>query len=213
MYFKNRSDAGKQLAQQLQNYRFHHDVVVVALARGGVVPGFEISQSLDVPLDIIAPRKIGAPGNSELAVGAVTQSGEPVFDKQIMRSLGLTVDDVWKTVEQEQKEASRRREVYRADQEPLQFANKVVIIVDDGIATGATMRAAVTTVRYNNPEKIIIAVPICPPRVKAELEEEVNAVVALVTPEHFGGIGAFYKDFEQVDDVTVIAYMQDAKNP
>ena len=213
MYFEDRKDAGKQLAEKLHAYTGREDVIVIALPRGGVVTGFEVAQALKVPLDCVMPRKIGAPGRQELAVGAITQKGEPLFNDEVMEKLSLSPDDVWHVVEQEKKEAQRRLRVYRGDRDAVNLSGKTVIVVDDGMATGSTMRAALVTIKHHNPEKIIVAVPVAPRDVLNEIKKEVGEVVCLHVPTYFGGIGAFYRSFEQVDDEAVVALVQRAQVP
>ncbi|MDZ4150301.1 phosphoribosyltransferase, partial [Methylicorpusculum sp.] len=163
MRFVDRADAGKKLAQYLSGYANNLEALVIALPRGGVVTGFEIAQTLHIPLDVVVTRKIGAPGQPELAVGALTQEGEPLFNASLMRELGLTADDVAPIIAQEKKEAQRRLALYRFERGQLDLKDKVVIVTDDGVATGATMRAALATIRAQKPQKIILAIPVCPP--------------------------------------------------
>ena len=199
MRFKDRADAGRQLAHQLLQYKDSPDVMVVALPRGGVVTGFEIAQALGVPLDIVVPRKIGAPGQPELAVGALTEEGVPLLNELLIKKLGISDVDVRFTIEEEKKEAQRRLLLYRGDRNPLNLKGKIVILVDDGIATGATMRAAIATVRVRGAKKIIVAVPVSSPEILNEIGQEVDSVICLHTPEVFWGVSAFYNEPQKLD--------------
>ncbi|PKN03244.1 phosphoribosyltransferase [Candidatus Dependentiae bacterium HGW-Dependentiae-1] len=208
MRFIDRADAGKKLAQYLSGYVKNPDAVVIALPRGGVVTGFEIARMLHISLDIVVTRKIGAPGQPELAVGALTQEGEPLFNASLMRDLGLTADDVAVIIAQEKKEAQRRLALYRPEREQLDLKDKIVIVTDDGVATGATMRAALVTIRGHNPKKIVLAIPVCPPAELEALRVLVDEVVCLYSPETFWGVGAFYDQFDQVTDAQVVSLMR-----
>ena len=210
MRFNDRADAGRQLAQQLLQYKDSPDVMVIALPRGGVVTGFEIAHTLGVPLDIVVPRKIGAPGQPELAVGALTEEGEPLLNELLMKKLGISTIDILSTIQEERKEAQRRLRLYRGDRKPLNLKDKTVILVDDGIATGSTMRAAIATVRVRGAKKIIVAVPVSSPEILNEIGQEVDSVICLHTPEVFWGVGAFYDRFAQTEDETVVELIDKA---
>lgn len=201
--FKNRVDAGRQLARMLENYRRRSDVVVVGLVRGGVPVAAEIARELALPLDIVVVRKIGAPGMPELAVGALTQSGEPIFNNKLMNSMGLTKNSVTDIIESERLELKRRLLTYRGRRAPLDCTDKIVIVVDDGIATGATMHAAVVSVKTAGAKKVVIAVPVCPPEVAQEIKAFADEVVCLDQPAYFPAVGYFYEQFEQVEDEVV----------
>lgn len=202
MMFKDRVDAGKLLAEKLAMYRGKQDVVVLALPRGGVVVGAEVAKALAAPLDIVVTRKIGAPGNPEYAIGALTESGEPIFNE----AERVDVDTEWlkREVAKEKQEAERRIKTYRGDRPPTDLANKIVIIVDDGIATGLTMRAAIQSVRAKQSKKIAVAVPVSARDSAEIIKQEADELVVLDTPLFFGAVGAFYQIFNQTTDEEVI---------
>lgn len=202
MIFEDRHDAGRQLAHSLERYR-GEDAVVLALPRGGVVLGYEVSRELSLPLDIIVTRKIGHPTSSEYAIGAVDERGTNILNTEET----AYIDQTWLRKEiMEQKEEAKRRSVsYRKGRPPLSLRGKVVIIVDDGIATGYTMRLAVMVARQQRPLKVIVAVPVAPREAVAELAGEADDIIVLENPETFrGAVGSHYVEFEQVDDVEVI---------
>ena len=205
--FKDRSDAGYQLAEKLTPYR-GKDAVVLALPRGGVVTGYEIARALSLPLDIIAVRKVGAPGNPEYAIGAVDADGTALLNN----AETATIDRVWLAgeIQTEEKEARRRARVYRAGKRPLGIAGKTALIVDDGIATGLTMRLAVRAAKAKKAKRIIVAVPVAPPEaVRALKDEGADKGIVLEPPEGFlGAVGAHYVRFEQVEDAEVIRLLR-----
>lgn len=213
MVFKDRVDAGKLLAQQLLEYKDKPEVIVLGLPRGGVVTAFEIAKILDVPLDIVVPRKIGAPLNPELAVAAIAEDGSIIINDQLMNNLGLQLDDLQDLITTEKQEAARRMKLYRIGRPPLELAGKTVILVDDGIATGATMRAAISSVRSRGAKSIVVAVPVAPPDAIEEIRSEVEDLVCLFMTENFLGIGDFYDEFSQTKDQEVIDLMAKAKQP
>lgn len=213
MVFKDRIDAGKLLAQQLLEYKDKPEVIVLGLPRGGVVTAFEIAKILDVPLDIVVPRKIGAPFNPELAVAAIAEDGSIIINDQLMNNLGLQLDDLQDLITTEKQEAARRMKLYRRGRPPLELAGKTVILVDDGIATGATMRAAISSVRSRGVKSIVVAVPVAPPDAIEEIRSEVEDLVCLFMTENFLGIGDFYDEFPQTEDQEVIDLMAKAKKP
>lgn len=208
MRFIDRADAGRRLAQRLEGYAQNQDVIVIALPRGGVAVGFEIAKALHVPLDVVVSRKIGAPGQPELAIGALTQEGEPLLNTLLMLKLGLSTDSVAPIVAQERKEVQRRVAIYRPDRGLLDLKDKIVLITDDGVATGATMRVALATVRSYKPAKIVLALPVCPPEELRELATLVDETLCLQSPQDFWGVGAFYDHFDQVSDEQVITLMR-----
>ena len=208
MRFKDRSDAGKQLAKQLMQYKNNPNAIIIGLPRGGVVTAFEVARALELPLDIVVPRKIGAPGDPELAVGALTEDGIAIFNEDLMKALGLTEDDVKHIIDAEKKEAIRRLTLYRGDRAPLNLEDKIVILIDDGIATGATMRAAIASAQKKGAQKIVVAVPVSPPQVIERIKKEVDEIICLQIPEFFWGVGAFYDVFAQTEDEEVIALMK-----
>lgn len=204
MTFRNRVDAGKRLATALQQYHDAKDAIVIALPRGGVVVGAEIAKALDLPLDIVVPRKIGAPGNPEYAIGAITESGEPAWDHQAIALTDASDEYLRATVDGERAEAQRRLTTYRGDRPPRDVKGKTVLLVDDGIATGLTMSAAIQTIRAEGAARIVLAVPVAAADSIAKISRAVDDVVILYAPEWFGAVGAFYDTFEQTTDDEVI---------
>lgn len=206
MKFRNREEAAGKLAEALKRFHAHPDTVVLALPRGGVVLGRIVADTLALPLDIVVPRKIGAPGNEEYAIGAITESGDAVWNEA---ERARTSDSyVAKVVATERAEAQRRLKTYRSTDEPRDLLGKTVIVVDDGIATGLTMRAALATIKHEGAARSIVAVPVCPSDTKQELSTAVDELIVLQSPASFGGVGAWYEVFPQVDDETVITLLR-----
>jgi predicted phosphoribosyltransferase len=206
MHFRDRVDAGKQLAQALKKYQ-KHDGVVYALPRGGVVLGVEVARALDMPLDLLIPRKIGHPLQPEYAIGAVVENGEMVCNQHEV----ARVDPQWfrQEVEAERQEAHRRRELYLGEREPSPVENKTAIIVDDGIATGLTMEVAIRDARRRRPAHLVVAVPVAPPETVERLSREVDEFLVLdPSPYYIGAVGAYYDHFNQVTDEEVIALLR-----
>ena len=208
MIFTDRADAGRQLAKKLSAYQNDPSVIVLGLPRGGVITAHEVAKIIKAPLDIIVPRKIGAPFSAELAVGAITEDGEPILDENLIASLNITRDYLAAEIEKEKTEAARRLKKYRADQSNLDLKNKIAILVDDGIATGATMRAAISSVKNKNAKKVIVAVPVLPADTKKIIEKECDQLIYLNTPFIFFSVGEFYKQFPQVEDEEVIEILK-----
>lgn len=203
--FTNRADAGRQLAWRLAQYR-GQDAVVLALPRGGVVVGYEIAQTLKLPLDIVVARKIGHPNNPEYAICAVDEKGTLLCNEAERAS----VSPAWvqQETERQQKEAKRRVLLYRGKKLPVEIAGKIAIITDDGIATGLTMRLAVAAVKAQHPLRIIVAVPVAPSDVAQKIKRETDELIVLEPPEDFlGAVGAHYEHFEQIEDAEVIRLM------
>lgn len=209
MIFHDRIDAGKQLAWQLEKYKDQPDVIVIGLPRGGVVIAAEIARMIHAPLDIIVPRKIGAPGQEELAVGSLTEDGAVQLNSELMHMLGLSQADLAQIIEKEKKEAQRRLKLYRGDREPRFLKNKTIVLVDDGIATGSTVKAAIASARKEGAKKIVVAIPVGPVTTIKELKKDVEEVVCLQMPESFWGVGQFYRNFAQTSDEEVIRLMHD----
>jgi len=200
--FKDRNDAGRQLAEKLAQYR-GQDAVVLALPRGGVVVGREIAKTLGLPLDIVVTRKIGHPNNPEYAIGAVDSMGAVMLND----AEAATVNQAWLAdeIKREIQEAMRRVKEYRGNRKPIVISGKTALIVDDGIATGLTMRLAVRSVMAQNPARTVVAVPVAPVETINDLRREADEVIVLEPPEKFlGAVGAHYIEFEQVGDDTVI---------
>lgn len=208
MRFRDRRDAGQRLAQKLASKYRGEEGVVYALPRGGVVLAAEITQRLGMPLDLIIARKIGHPHNPEYAIGAVTGGGEVVSNPLEVRRVPR--DWYQRQIAAERQEAERRRQVYSGGRAPLSAAGKTAIIVDDGIATGMTMQAAIRAIRHQRPARMVVAVPVVPADTAARLEREVEEVVALdIAADYLGAVGAYYDDFPQVSDREVIALLED----
>jgi len=202
--FKDRVQAGRMLAQKLEKYKDRQDVIVIGLPRGGVPTAFEVAIYLHAPLDVIVSRKIASPAQPEFALGALTQEGEPFFDERLLRMVGVSKEDLQMVVEAERKEAQRRLALYRGNRPPLDLTNKIAILVDDGIATGATMLATILFARASNAKKIVVAIPVSPPDSLEKIKKEADEVVCLDTPSVFWGVGGFYDSFFQTTDQEVI---------
>jgi len=213
--FSNRIQAGQMLAQHLQAYSNLEDVLVLALPRGGVPVAFEVAKFLNVALDVCIVRKLGVPGHKELAMGAIAQgltgqfAGEniTIFNQDVIDSLGIDQEKITAVLNQELRELRRRHQIYRGDKPAINVKNKIVILIDDGIATGATMRAALTVIHQQQPEKIVVAVPVAPLTTCEELRLEVDDVVCLQCPEVMSAIGFWYEDFSQTTDNEVRALL------
>lgn len=203
MIFKDRTEAGRILASALTFLKGTKDLIVLAIPRGGVPVAKEVATTLGAPLDLVVTRKIGAPSQQELAVGAVTQDGEMIVDSEMIRALGVSTDYLERESARQVTEIASRMKRYRGVRPYPSLDGKTVVIVDDGIATGATIRAAVQSVRRRKAARIIVAAPVGPPDRVAELRKVVDRVVCLSTPEYFEAIGEFYEEFEQVDDDAV----------
>jgi len=198
--FADRADAGRQLAAGLAEYARQESTVVLALPRGGVPVGVEVATSLDAPLDVYVVRKLGVPGREELAMGALAGDGTCVVDEELVESLGVAPQELDAAVARESAEIARRERAYRNARPAPELAGKTVIVVDDGLATGATMRAAAIALRRHNPAKLVVAVPVAAPRTCASLAQEVDRVVCAFTPEPFHAVGLYYENFDQIGD-------------
>jgi len=202
MMFSDRVVAGNRLASALMDYA-GGDAVILAIPRGGVVVGYEVAHKLKLRLDIIVPRKIGAPHNPELAIGAVTEDGTIMLDHRLVEYLGVSESYIEGECDRQRLEIKRRLKRYRGDAPYPNLKGRVVIIVDDGIATGSTIRAALASIRKKDPKSVVIAVPVAPPSSIRDLEKEADRVICLSTPEPFFAIGQFYRDFLQTSDEEV----------
>lgn len=205
--FRNREEAGELLAQELVAFRNDPDAILLALPRGGVTVGYQLSLALHLPLDVLITRKIGAPGNPEYALGAVSETGAVYWNKEALSGLSLSDRDLATAVQVQQKEVSRRVALYRQGRPFPHLKDRTVIIVDDGLATGATFFASVATVRQAHPRRIIGAVPVGPRSTSEEARRLVDQLVVLRVPEPFYAVGNFYRDFEQVEDREVLQYL------
>lgn len=204
MIFKNRSEAGKLLAESLKNYKSDENAIVIGLARGGVVIAAAVAHDLHLPLDVICPRKLGAPINPEFAIGAITESGEGVINEETVAELGISPTYIDQIIQRETRNAQERIRKYRAGRPQLALEGKTVILVDDGLATGATMKAAIKSVQEAGAEKVVVAVPVAPPDTVNDIEALVDEVVCLHAPAGFAAVGQFYEDFSQTEDDEVI---------
>jgi len=209
-FFVDRVDAGKRLASALKDFSSKNGIVL-AIPRGGVVVGYEIAKSLKLPLDVIIPRKIGAPDNPELAIGAVAEDGTAILDDKLITYLGVSRDYIKEERDRQKQEITRRLKTYRQDGSYPILKGLDVIVVDDGIATGSTMKAALASVKNRGAASITVAVPVGPPSTIEELNEMADRVVCLHTPEFFQAIGEFYKDFSQTEDKEVIELLRENK--
>ncbi|MDW7978207.1 MAG: phosphoribosyltransferase [Candidatus Caldarchaeum sp.] len=206
MLFHDRVDAGRRLAKHLSK-RVQGECVVLAIPRGGVVVGYEVAKMLNCPLDVVISRKVGAPSQPELAVGAVAEDGTLFVDEEIARVVGAADEYIRQKAAEESWEARRRAEVYRGGRPMQELKGRTVILVDDGLATGLTMKAAVHMARNKQAEKIIVAVPVAPPETVEKLKKLADEVVCLETPADFFAIGQFYDRFEQLSDEEVVSIL------
>ncbi len=208
--FRDRHDAGRQLAAKLEHYRKQDAVVVLGLPRGGVPVAFEVATALDAPLDIYIVRKLGTPGQEEVAMGAMASNGAMVLNDRVIHALGIPEAMINATAAREQKEVERREAQYRPLSQRLSLAGKTVIVVDDGLATGASMKVAVQAIDASNPAKIVVAVGTAPAETLRELErmEGVTEAVAVATPAVFYGVSGSYDDFTQTTDTEVRACLE-----
>jgi putative phosphoribosyl transferase len=203
MIFKNRADAGRKLAARLTRYADREDVLVLALPRGGVPVAYEVAKELKAPLDVFLVRKLGVPGHEELAMGAIASGGVRVVNQELVNYLGIPDEVIDAIAAVEQRELERRAVAYRDDRPPPEIKDRVVILIDDGLATGSTMRAAIASLRLQKPRRIVVAVPVSSPEACDEFRGEVDEIVCAVTPQHFQGVGLWYEDFSQTSDEEV----------
>jgi putative phosphoribosyl transferase len=211
MRFANRKDAGLQLADKLQRFAGRADVIVLGLPRGGVPVAFEIATKLNAPLDVCLSRKLGVPGHEELAFGAVTADGGSYLDEEIIRAARISPQQIEQVIGQVKDVLNRRATLYRGDRRPLDVTGKTVILVDDGIATGASVYAAINALRQMKPAMLVLAVPVMPASTYAWLQQSVDSVVCLYVPDEFRAVGEFYGDFSQVEDQEVIRLLRRAE--
>ncbi|MFV8783377.1 phosphoribosyltransferase [Microbulbifer sp. SA54] len=210
--FENRSEAGRQLAQLLADYRDqsgHGDVIVLALPRGGVPVALEVARHLHAPLDLMLVRKLGVPGHEELAMGAITHSAR-VLNEEVIRNCGISDEALARETQLERAELERRASRYRGDRPWPSLENRRVILVDDGIATGATMAVAALAIREQHPAELVIAVPVAPPSALARFAHLADRIVCPMQPTSFWAIGAWYRDFSQLSDEQVSRLMLEA---
>jgi len=210
MLFDDRCDAGQQLAARLAFLKNQPNVIVLGIPRGGVVVAAQVARALNAPLDIFIAHKIGAPFNPELAIGALTSSGELVRDEDLIDELRLSEKDIAREVEYQRGEIARRLALFRGKLSPLDVAEKTVVLVDDGVATGSTVLAALRALRKQSPARLILAIPVGPADTVARLARECDQTVVLATPEPFWAVGRFYFRFDQTSDAEVIELLADA---
>ncbi len=201
--FADRTEAGQRLAKALSAYAGRQDLLVLALPRGGVPVAWEVAQALGAELDLMIVRKLGVPWQPELALGAIASRGARVLNQDVVSTLGLSEQAIEEIVRKEAQELARRERAYRGERPFPEVYGRTVILVDDGLATGATMRAAVAALKQLQPTAIVVAVPVAPPETVAKLREEVDEVVCLATPENFYAVGQWYVDFSQISDEEV----------
>jgi putative phosphoribosyl transferase len=209
--FRDRHEAGRLLAERLRAYRDHAGVLVLALPRGGVPVAFEVSQSLCAPLDVFIVRKFGVPGQEELAFGAIAAGGVRVLNTLLIRELRMSPELVNAVAAQEQKELERRERAYRGDRPAPEVRGKTVILIDDGLATGASMLAAIRALRQKEPAEMVAAVPVAAAETCSELQSEVDRMVCVVTPEPFYSVGRWYQNFSETTDGEVRDLLQRAE--
>lgn len=204
MLFSDRKDAGRQLEVRLEKYQGQETVIVLGLARGGMVVASEVASGLRLPLNVVVVRKIGAPGNQELALGAISEKGDGIFNEELIDFLSVSPEYL-------KIEASRQREIlqarlslYRGKRTAPNLRDKTVILVDDGIATGASMRVAIQSLRHSGVKKIVLAVPVAAPDSLLKISKEVDEIVCLFSPSYFEAVGSFYRSFDQISDDEVV---------
>jgi putative phosphoribosyl transferase len=208
--FRNRVDAGRQLAAALERYATRSNLLVLALPRGGVPVGYEIARRLKAPLDLMLVRKLGVPGHEELAMGAIASGGIRIVSEDVVAAFAIPERVIATVAANEEEELDRRERLYRDQLRPPNIAGRTIILVDDGLATGATMRAAALALRAQNPERLIVAVPVAPVETCAELGREVDEVCCLITPDPFFSVGSWYQDFSQTTDDEVRSLLDSA---
>lgn len=212
MLFRDRTDAGHQLAVPLGFLKDQPDVIVLGIPRGGVVVAAEVAHALHAPLDVFLAHKLGAPFNPELAIGAITSTGEILLDDLLVRELQIGDQDIAREAEHQRKEIERRMKAYRQERPPLDVQDKTVVLIDDGVATGSTVLASLRALRKQQPAKLILAVPVGPAETIHRLARECDQVIVLDTPAPFWAVGRFYMQFGQTSDEEVIGLLE-AQNP
>ena len=209
--FANRAEGGHRLAESLKRYRGKADTIVIGLPRGGVVTAAAVAEDLDLPLDVLVVRKLGTPGQEELAMGAIGPGGVRVLNHDVVSSLRIAPERIEAVARREQAELERRERLFRGNEPPLRFAGKTVIVVDDGLATGSTMSAAIAVIRKDAPARIVLAVPVAPVDTLERFRLLVDELVYLETPEPFMAVGYWYVDFAQVEDSEVVEMLERAR--
>lgn len=209
--FVDRADGGRRLAERLLQYRGKSDAIVIGLPRGGVVTAAAVAEALDLPLDLLVVRKLGTPGEEELAMGAIAAGGVRVLNDEVVDMLHIPASRIDEAERRERVELERRNRLFRGDAPPLDLAGKTVIVVDDGLATGSTVSAAVAVLRKQRAKRIVLAVPVAPLETIERIRPSVDELVYLETPEPFGAVGYWYVDFAQVEDAEVVATLARAR--
>ena len=203
MIFRDRTEAGQVLASKLTKYLNQVNTVILALPRGGVPVAYEIGKELGLPVDIFVVRKLGVPGHEELAMGAIASGGVRHINRDVVDQLRIDSETIDVASRREQKEIERREQLYRGQRPPVDVRNKTVILVDDGLATGSTMRAAIAALRQHRPARIVVAVPAAAPQTCSEIADEVDEIICAATPEPFYAVGQWYQEFSQTTDEEV----------
>jgi putative phosphoribosyl transferase len=209
--FADRREAGRELARRLAAYKGRDDVVVLALPRGGVPVAYEVARALGAPLDVFLVRKLGVPGYRELAMGAIASGGVRVLNDDVVGWYGIAPSTIDEVARQEQAELERRERAYRGGRPPVDVAGRVVLLIDDGLATGSTMKAAVQAIRALGPSRIVVAVPVGAPETCRQLAEVTDEVVCARTPEPFSAVGLWYRDFSPTSDAEVSELLQESR--
>lgn len=209
--FEDRRDGGRKLAARLRRYARRDDVVVLGLPRGGVPVAFEVARALQVPLDVFGVRKLGVPGHEELAMGAVASGGVRVLNEDVVIATGVDTDQIDAATQRERDLIDRQEQTYRGERPPVDVQGRVAILVDDGLATGATMRAAIKALRDRGADKIVVAVPTASSQACEALERDANEVVCAITPEPFMAVGLWYREFSPTSDEEVRGLLDDAR--
>lgn len=211
MIYKDRRDAGKSLSEMLSHYRDKPDVIVLGLPRGGVAVAYEVATALHAPLDVLIVRKIGFPGNPELAVGAISETGTLVLNEDIIASYGVSRDYLAQEATRQKEEIARRTVLFRGGEGLPPLAGKTVILVDDGVATGATVKAAVATLKQEKLARLVVALPVASPDAEAIIRRMVDEWVCLQAPFGFMAVGSYYRDFTQVEDADVVSMLKESR--
>jgi len=213
LIFQDRAHAGHMLASKLHAYADRKDVLVLGIPRGGVPVAFEVAKALHAPLDIFVSRKLGVPGQEELAFGAVASGGVRILDREIIEGVGISEQQIEEITARVTKELERRQRLYRGARPPLKVDGQTVLLVDDGIATGSSMRAGIKALQQMKPARLVVAVPVAPQLTYSHLRHQVDELVCLQTPRYFYAIGQFYGDFSQISDDEVTGLLQLAIQP
>lgn len=212
MRFHDRAEAGRKLAARLMPYAQHADVLVLGLPRGGVPVAYEVASALQAPLDVLIVRKLGVPGQEELALGAIASGGIRVLNEEVVQTLGIPEQVIEAITVREQQELLRREQLYRGDRPVSGLHGRVIILIDDGIATGATMRAAIAVIRSQQPARLVVAIPVAAAVVCQAVGTEVDELVCLLSPDIFLGVGVWYQHFPQISDEQVRALLARARH-